>query len=231
MRAIARIGRRRRALCVPLNYACYRKLRDVCVNLGAMANDGSSVLRFSPAPKPANEAARLAALARLQILDTTPDSSFESLTHCAATALDCPVALITLVDDDRQWFMSKFGVEMSETSRDISFCAHAVYSATPLVIPDARDDARFRHHPMVEGAPYIRGYLGMPMVLSGGLLVMGSFSVIDYEPRAWSAKDLAMMRDLAHVATRLIEINEGAQMVASALLRGTNDQTAAAAAR
>lgn len=81
---------------------------------------------------------------------------------------------------------------------------------------------------MVEGAPYIRGYLGMPMVLSGGLLVMGSFSVIDCEPRAWSAKDLAMMRDLAHVATRLIEINEGAQIVASALLRGTNEQTAAA---
>jgi GAF domain-containing protein len=196
-----------------------------------MSKHASSVLRFAPAPKPPNEAARLAALARLQILDTAPDSSFESLTHCAATALDCPVALITLVDDERQWFMSKFGLEMSETSRDVSFCAHAVYSAAPLVIPDARNDERFRHHPMVEGAPHIRGYLGMPMVLSGGLLVMGSFSVIDYEARAWSAKDIAMVRDLAHVAMRLIEINEEAHMIASAFSPGANEQTAIALSR
>lgn len=176
-------------------------------------------LGFSPAPKPANEAERLAALARLQILDNAPDESFGALTRCAATALDCPVALITLVDDERQWFMSKIGVEMSETSRDVSFCAHAVYSAAPLVIPDAREDERFRRHPMVEGAPFIRGYLGMPMVLSTGGLVLGSFSVIDYAPRAWSARDMGIMKDLAHVAMRFIEVSEEAQIIANSFAR------------
>jgi GAF domain-containing protein len=175
------------------------------------------MLTFSPAPKPANEAERLAALARLQILDTVPDESFNALTRCAATALDCPVALITLVDDERQWFMSKVGMDMSESSREISFCAHAVYTAAPLVLPDASADERFRHHPMVEGSPFIRGYLGMPIVLSSGGLVLGSFSVIDYKPRAWSAHDLAIMRDLAHVATRFIEVSEEAQVLAKTL--------------
>ena len=108
-----------------------------------------------PAPTPANELQRLAALLRLRLLDCVPDSNFEAITQCVALATGAPIALISLVDAERQWFMCRVGLDARETPRDISFCGHAIMADKPLIVPDAHRDARFADNPLVTGEPKI----------------------------------------------------------------------------
>lgn len=155
------------------------------------------------APLPENEAARLETLRQYEILDTDPEESFNDLTRLAAYICDTPIALITLVDSNRQWFKSRIGLDAKETSRDISFCAHAILQDGPLIVRDALDDERFRSNPMVLSDPYIRFYAGSPLMSPEGFKI-GTLCVIDREPRQLSREQVASLKILGNqVITQL----------------------------
>ncbi|MFN8514532.1 MAG: PAS domain-containing protein [Thermomicrobiales bacterium] len=147
-------------------------------------------------PIPANEAARLAALRALGILDTPPDERFERITRVARRILGVPITLIGLIDDERQWFKSCQGLDSSETPRGLTFCAYALNGDGPLLVPDATRDPRFADNPMVVGPPHIRSYAGYPLRSPDGY-IYGTLCVIDTTPRTYSADDIANLADLA----------------------------------
>ena len=148
-------------------------------------------------PVPENEAARLETLHQYEILDTDPEESFNDLTRLAAFICDTPIALISLVDSNRQWFMSRVGMDARETSRDVSFCAHAILQDGPCIVRDALDDERFRSNPMVLSDPYIRFYAGSPLVSPEGFKI-GTLCVIDREPRQLSREQIAALKVLGN---------------------------------
>src|ERR687891_589763 len=113
---------------------------------------------------PTGEAERLAALRRYRILDTDPERAFDDLALIASQICGTPIALITLVDADRQWFKARVGVTTQETSRSVSFCSHAIAQTDLYVVPDAREHSTFRDNPMVTGDPHIRFYAGAPLI-------------------------------------------------------------------
>lgn len=147
------------------------------------------------APIAANDAERLAALRALLILDTPPEERFDRLVEFAQSEFDVPIALISLVDGERQWFKSNIGLPVCETPRDISFCGHAIHADRPLVVPDATLDPRFADNPLVVGEPRIRFYAGAPLILPGGHAV-GTLCLIDRTPRTLDAMDLAILETL-----------------------------------
>ncbi|MEO5698643.1 MAG: GAF domain-containing protein [Burkholderiaceae bacterium] len=151
------------------------------------------------------ETLRLAALAGLNVLDTREDQAYDDLTRLAASRLNAPIALITLVDSDRQWFKSRVGLQVTETPREHSFCAHAI--ATPdevFVVGDAKQDPRFAQNPLVVGDPGIRFYAGAPLVTSTGQSV-GALCIIDREPRTIDAADIEELRFLARQVMNRLE--------------------------
>ncbi|MBP6631683.1 MAG: response regulator [Kofleriaceae bacterium] len=160
------------------------------------------------APVPANEAARLAVLADLRILDTEPEQDFDFLAGLAARLLAVPIALISLIDRDRQWFKARVGVAGTEVPRELAICSHVVSGDAALVVEDARTDERFRDNPLVigaSGAPGVVFYAGVPLRTSGGLAV-GTMCVIDHQPRQFGADELTLLTDLASQAGALLEL-------------------------
>jgi hypothetical protein len=147
-----------------------------------------------PACIPETEARRLAAVRSLEILDTPPEERFDRFTRMATRLFNVPVSLISLVDENRQWFKSRTGVQIDETPRNLSFCAHAILEPRPLVVPDALLDERFATNPLVTGQPRIRFYAGVPLRIAGEAI--GTFCLIDTRPREPTAEDLRMLRDL-----------------------------------
>lgn len=129
-----------------------------------------------------DESARLAALRRYRILDTDPEEAFDDLTLIASQICGTPIASITLIDEDRQWFKSRIGLSMSETARSIAFCDHAIRHKGIFLVPDASRDARFRENPMVTGDPHIRFYAGSALVTPEGHAI-GTLCVVDRIPR------------------------------------------------
>lgn len=154
-----------------------------------------------PPKKPGNESARLASLHGLGILDTSPDERFDRITRIAKRLFGVPIALVSLVDENRQWFKSRQGSDATETPREISFCGHAILSSDPLVVSDVLEDHRFRDNPLVVGAPKIRFYAGCPVALPDGARV-GTLCLIDQLPRVLGEDDEAMLRDLAAIVER-----------------------------
>lgn len=152
------------------------------------------------APPPANEQTRIAALHSLNILDTPREERFDRITRIASRLFNVPIALVSLVDVNRQWFKSRVGLPDEETPRSQSFCAYAIHSTAPFVIEDAAADPRFADNPLVTGEPYIRFYAGQPLTGPGGHLV-GTLCLIDREPRTITTEDLALLRDLSSWAS------------------------------
>ena len=155
--------------------------------------------------KPPDEAARLEALASYRILDTAPESGFDGLTKLAAHLLEVPIALISIVDGDRQWFKSHYGLEVPETTREISFCGHVVQDGEPLLVPDVTADARFADNPLVTGDPHIRFYAGAPLRTAEGH-VLGTLCAIDHRPRQLSVRQQELLRLLADQVMDQLEL-------------------------
>lgn len=147
---------------------------------------------------PRNEAVRLATLASLNILDTGPEERFDRYTRLATKLFKVPIALVTLVDQDRQWFKSSQGFEMSEMPRDISFCGHAILDDEPLIINDAKTDNRFADNPLVTQAPNIRFYAGQAIKAPDGSKI-GTLCVIDRKPKKITDEDVRALTDLAQL--------------------------------
>lgn len=160
--------------------------------------------KFQPASKPRNENQRLAALQRYRLLDTAPEASFDRITSLASRLLEVPIALVTLIDAERQWFKSCVGIPLGETSRDTSFCAHAVLMASPFVVEDATLDARFAGNPFVLGPPYVRFYAGAQLTTPDGY-ALGTLCVIDTKPRRIGQREIDVLSDLARLVVDLIE--------------------------
>jgi diguanylate cyclase (GGDEF)-like protein/PAS domain S-box-containing protein len=150
------------------------------------------------------EWARIAALRALQVLDTPPDPALDNLVRAAAAMCEVPIALVSLVDVERQWFKARQGLEASETPRDVAFCAHAIKSDAPFEVRDALSDPRFASNPLVAGDPNIRFYHGVPLVGTGGHRY-GTLCVIDRRPRVLTPEQRAAVQSLAQLALRLLE--------------------------
>jgi diguanylate cyclase (GGDEF)-like protein len=154
-----------------------------------------------PAPIPADEGPRLAELRSLHLLDTDAEERFDRVTRLAQRLFDVPIALVSLIDEDRQWFKSNQGLDATETPRDVSFCGHAIVDEGVMHIADATTDDRFSDNPLVQGEPRIRFYAGCPIAGPGGSK-LGTLCIIDREPRALSEDDKDALRDLAEMVER-----------------------------
>lgn len=160
-----------------------------------------SMLRWRKAALPADEEERLAAAVyRLGLLDTDAEERFDRHARIAAAALNAPIALVSLIDRERQWYKAHHGFDFSETSRDMGFCSHAILGDEPLIVNDTLRDDRFAENPVVIGDPHVRFYAGVPLHSADGARV-GAFCIVDSKPRTLSPAQLQMLQDLA----RLVE--------------------------
>ena len=167
------------------------------------------------APLPKNEAKRIEVLWQYDILDTVPEAEFDELAELARLICGAPVALISLIDEDRQWFKSRLGVNLEETSRDISMCAHAILQKDLLIVPDATKDRRFKDNPFVTTGPKIRFYAGAPLISPSGH-ALGTLCVLDKVPRKLTADQKRALKILAHRVMSQLEFRHHARELARA---------------
>jgi anti-sigma regulatory factor (Ser/Thr protein kinase) len=164
-----------------------------------------------------DEAARLAALRRYKILDTDPEQAFDDLTLLAAHICDAPIALITLIDSDRQWFKARVGLSTTETHRNVSFCTHAIQKPNEImVVPNALSDHRFSKNPFVLDDPKVRFYAGAPLVTDDGH-ALGTLCVIDRVPRTLSADQMKALDALRRQAQAQLELRRNLMELRAAL--------------
>ncbi len=185
-----------------------------------------------PAPLPPDETSRLEALRNLRMLDTAPEADFDDVTRLASHICGVPIALVSMVDADRQWFKSRVGLEATETPRDMAFCAHAILQRELFVVPNALEDERFVNNPLVTGEPNIRFYAGMPLITSDGY-AFGTLCVIDRVPRQLTHEQQDALRVLARQVVmqsetrqRVIELEHicGAQRETQAALAESEER-------
>ena len=162
-------------------------------------------------PRLYDDDARVAALRRLNVLDTAIEEPFEKIVNLVRTVLAVPMATVTLVDRDRQWFKAKRGIEPAETPRSISFCTHTVAQREPMIIEDACADPRFANTPLVIGPPFVRSYAGIPLRTPEGYNV-GALCAMDTRPRAFSPADIAILSNFANIVCDELELRLIAQV-------------------
>ena len=160
---------------------------------------------------PNDEENRLKALYSTDLLDSLPEERFDRITRLTKKLFHTKIALITLVDRDRQWFKSRFGLDVEETPREVSFCGHAIHKDDVMVIEDTLKDERFSDNPLVEGEPQIRFYAGYPLRHPEGHK-LGTLCIIDDKPREFSKEDEELLRDMGDVATRELTATQTATM-------------------
>lgn len=153
------------------------------------------------APRPASEPERLAALRSLELLDTPAEERFDVLTRLAAKLFQVPICYVALVEDERQWFKSRIGLQECQTSRQVAFCSHTILRHEPLIIPDTHLDPRFVNNPLVTGEPNVRAYAGVPLRGPGGHNV-GTLCLADHEPRYFTAHDVEVLQEIALLVER-----------------------------
>ena len=158
-----------------------------------------------PSPAPAypvapNEAQRLAALAASRLMGSPEEAVFDRVTWLASHVTECPMALLTLLSGQRQWFKSRIGIALRESPREVAFCSHTIMQDGVFVVEDAGADPRFAANPLVTGAPYIRFYAGYPVRGADGL-ALGTLCVLDREPRRLRERELRALRELAAIAS------------------------------
>jgi anti-sigma regulatory factor (Ser/Thr protein kinase) len=164
----------------------------------------------------ADEAKRLAALRRYKILDTEPEQRFDDLALLASQICGTPMALISLVDRDRQWFKARVGVQAAQTPRDVAFCAHAIRQPDLFVVPDALQDARFRDNPLVLTEPHIRFYAGAPLITTDGQ-ALGTICVLDRRPRTLTKAQEAALEALKRQVIAQLDLRLSLDELAGAL--------------
>ncbi|MET0857514.1 MAG: GAF domain-containing protein [Telluria sp.] len=155
-------------------------------------------------PVPRTEADRLRALRGVALVDTAADAAFDRLTSLAAHATECPMALVTLLTSERQWFKSRIGIEVAETPRSWAFCSHTILNGGLTMVEDATTDPRFRFNPLVTGALRIRFYGGFPVLDSQGHR-LGALCVLDREPRRLRGREIHSLRTLAELVSEEIQ--------------------------
>ena len=181
-----------------------------------------------PQPMPVNEADRLAALALYEVLDTPPEFAHDALTELAAQICGCPVALISLLDERRQWFKSKYGLpaDFAECPREITICNTTIGSNDLLYVPDLTEDTRFKDLPIVIGEPYFRFYCGMPLINRDGY-ALGTLCVVDFKAHEISPSQREAIRRLAQQAMAQLELHR--QLLERDTLLGQLSEAKAAA--
>ncbi len=167
-------------------------------------------------PMPLREQERLAVLDSYKVLDTPPVAALDRITRMVAAMLGVPIALISLVDQDRQWFKSKIGLDVSQTPRDLAFCAHAICQNAVMVVPDARDDLRFSRNPLVMSEPSIRFYAGAPLRTPDGHNI-GTLCAIGQEPRTLSPEQKQLLTDMAAMVMEELEYRRAGKQALGAL--------------
>ena len=161
---------------------------------------------MSPPPKPDNEEARLDALYSFDILDSAPEQGFDDLVRIAAGICGVPMAAVTLIDRDRQWFKAQVGIEHPDPSRESSFCAHAILAPErTMVVPDATRDTRFADNPLVTAENDIRFYAGAPLLTRDGF-ALGALCVVDDQPRDLAPFQCEALEALSRQVTHLLEL-------------------------
>ena len=157
------------------------------------------------APTPENDQQRIGALNTYRVLDTMPEDRFDNITKIAAQLTDCPISLISLIDRDRQWFKSRFGLEATETPRDISYCGHAIMGDDIFIVEDATEDERFKDNPLCIEAPNVVFYAGVPLINKAGYK-LGTLCVIDHKTRKIDDKQIESLKLLAQQVVELFEL-------------------------
>lgn len=168
------------------------------------------------APLPPSEIQRLAALRAYRVLDTAAEQAYDDITTLAAYICEVPMAMISLVDESRQWFKSKVGLSRQETSRDVAFCAHAILQTEPLIVKDARADDRFRDSSLVTDEPYVRFYAGFPLTTSDGF-VLGTLCAVDRKEHELNEHQRRTMLALSRQVMALLEHRRVSFQLAEAL--------------
>ena len=174
-------------------------------------------------PAPANDAARVAALEKYAILDSEPEQAFDDLAKLATFICKTPIALVSLIDGERQWFKSRIGIDATETPREVAICSTAIQQSDVFVVPDAQKDERFQNNPLVVSEPHIRFYAGAPLITEDGF-ALGTLCVLDLVPHEFSHEQKEALKTLGRLVLAQMEFRRNLILLREALTDRTHKE-------